>query len=163
MGGQWREPQGPPINNFLEVIPKTLLKGMTSFKKITPSHLNSLSSKLYLHGSTGSWLSSITKWCWRCSTHSTSIGNWTQPPFCTDDQQFPWSHWIRETKSEMAFKQWRVYFCISTRFTHRDRFSSKPNCRWRMRRKTLKAQTSETLLSFIYYVSFHQHLHEVKL
>jgi len=48
MGGQWRELQGPPINNFLEVIPKTLLKGMTSFKKIRPSHLNSLSSKLQL-------------------------------------------------------------------------------------------------------------------
>ena len=33
MGGQWRELQGPPINNFLEVIPKTLFQGHDVIQK----------------------------------------------------------------------------------------------------------------------------------
>ena len=234
MGGQWRELQGPPINNFLEVIPKTLLKGMTSFKKIRPSHLNSLSlklqllapfkqspgrflvkatkieekiskpiqtwgpgtvdycdleeqtgpkknlkhvsitskcehddgrsvektprtshqqfrwghskdlieghdviqknktltfkslsSKLYLHGSTGSCLSSITK-----SAHIQHplVIELNQPPFCTDDQKISLKSLKKRHKKRNDVQTMKSlsYFCISTRFTHIDRFSSKP-------------------------------------
>ena len=145
---------------------KDLIEGHDVIQKNKTLTFKSLSSKLYLHGSTGSWLSSITKSCWRCSTHSTSISNWTQPTTIL--------HW-RSTISLKSLKKRNKkrngvqtmkslsYFCISTRFTHRDRFSSKPNCRWRMRRKTLKAQVRHCCHSFIMYVSFHQHLHEVKL